>query len=114
MICTLEPLNDSVRFHVDRTHVVKNISHDRNDLRVGISIDEWFRDGYESRILKFAILSGRKGKSRLYENGFRKTKYGINLSETAPETYRLEKKKLLQFQVSLKNAIRVTDDFLCI
>lgn len=57
MRCTLTPIGtNSVRFHVHRTQVLKNIGAGTHDVKVGLGIDEWFREESPSRIKKLTIL----------------------------------------------------------
>jgi hypothetical protein len=82
LICTLTPLGNSVRFHVHRTQVVKNIGPRRHELKVGLGIDQWFQSDGDSRILKFSFVSETQTWSHTGE--VRKIDFGITLPIEVP------------------------------
>jgi len=83
MICNLTPIGDSVKFHVHRTQVVKNIGQNRYVLKVGLGIDQWFRRDGESRILKFAFVT--EGQSWSHTGNVKKSEFGMNLPDGVPD-----------------------------
>jgi hypothetical protein len=87
---TLTPLGNSVKFHVHRTQVVKNIGQSTHELKVGLGIDQWFRPEEESRILKFSFVT--EGQSWAYKGKPGKFDYGLNLGDDVP-VVSLEKDK---------------------
>jgi len=66
----------SVRFHVHRTQVVKNIGQNRHELKLGLGIDEWFRSDGSSRILAFSIIG--EGLTWSHTGKPRKSECGLN------------------------------------
>jgi hypothetical protein len=82
MVCTLTPIGDSVKLHVHRKQVVKNIGQNRHELKVGLGIDEWFRSEGESRILKFSFVT--EGQRWIHNDDPRKSEFGMNLPVDVP------------------------------
>jgi hypothetical protein len=82
MVCALTPIGDSVKFHVYRKQVVKNIGQNRHELKVGLGIDQWFRSDGESRILKFSFVT--EGQSWFHSGESRKSDFGMNLPVDIP------------------------------
>jgi hypothetical protein len=82
MLCTIAPIGDSVRFHVHRTQVVKNIGTRKLELQVGLGIDQWFRSEGDSRILKFAFVAG--GQTWSYAGEAKRSPFGLNLPDGTP------------------------------
>jgi hypothetical protein len=93
MTCSLTPLGSSVKFHVHRTQVVKNIGQSTHELKVGLGIDQWFRPEEESRILKFSFVT--EGQSWAYKGKPGKFDYGLNLGDGVP-VVSLEKARKLR------------------
>jgi len=86
MICELTPVGNSIKLHVNRTQVVKNIGRNTHKLPVGLGIDEWFRDDGESRIIKFSFVTA--GQSWSYYAGSgkpQKSEFGMNLPADLPD-----------------------------
>src|SRR5207244_2875635 len=83
VLCTFTPIGDSVKFHVHRTQVVKNISNATYSLPVGLGIDQWFRSEADSRIIKFAFVTDRQNWT--HSGAAKKSPYGLNLPDGTPD-----------------------------
>jgi hypothetical protein len=90
MVCRITPIGDSVKFHVHRTQVVKNIGQHKLELNVGLGIDQWFRSEAESRIMKFAFIT--EGQNWSHAGEPKRSPFGMNLPDGTPPVL-LEKGK---------------------
>jgi hypothetical protein len=90
MICELTAIGDSVRFHVHRKQVVKNISHSAYSLPIGLGIDQWFRGEADSQIIRFSYVVG-DGRSGLHSGPGKKSQFGMNLPDSFESHVTLEK-----------------------
>ncbi len=89
--CELAPIdNNTLIFRTKVKRVMRNVSHSREKVHLGLAIDEWFNPARSSRILEFGYVLGNKrwpGEGEHYE--VKKGSYDLHIEplelELAPQ-----------------------------